>query len=30
VFGGKADDVGKQHQPVAQPAGSERDDESFV
>ena len=29
VFGGKADDVGEQHQPISQPSGSERDDESF-
>jgi hypothetical protein len=30
MFGSEADDMGKQDQPVPQPAGSKRDDESFV
>src|ERR1017187_9468602 len=30
VFGGEANDVSKQHQPVPQPAGSQSNDEGFV
>ena len=30
VFGGKADDVGEQHQPIPEPAGSQSDDENFI
>jgi hypothetical protein len=30
VFGGKTNEIGKQHQPVPQPAGSQPDDEDFV
>jgi len=30
VFGGEANDVGKQHQPVPQPAGSQSNDEDFI